>query len=141
MWKTMAEETGWPIVVVRSHSEANTWLAETLVRRAPVRAILPVPVGTKERRRNSRVKLGQVLRVRPAEFQDPIDIISTLNVSPNWLYFETSLKNYYPYMMVRVTRNFRRDDPINCEDAGVVVRVDKLKSGKRGITIRITRDA
>ena len=143
MWKTMAEETGWPIVVVRSHAEAHAWLAETLICRAPASAILTdvcaASVGTKDRRRDSRVRLGQVIRIRPAGLQDPIDITSTLNISPNGLYFATVLEHYYPDMEVRVTRNFRRDDPTNCEDTGVVVRVDRLRNGTRGIAIRIIR--
>jgi NAD-dependent oxidoreductase involved in siderophore biosynthesis len=34
MWQTMAEQTGWPIRIVRSHSEAQRWIAQTLARGA-----------------------------------------------------------------------------------------------------------
>ena len=98
-----------------------------------------MPIETAERRRKSRVRLAQSVRVRPTDSPDPVDICSTLNVSPNGLYFATSLEHYCPDMRVCVTRNFRHDDPTNREDTGVVVRVDKLRNGKRGIAIRITK--
>lgn len=33
MWKSMAGQTGWPIAVVRSRSEAHVWLDDILTRR------------------------------------------------------------------------------------------------------------
>ena len=33
MWEAHADGTGWPIMVVRSRSEAHVWLAETLASR------------------------------------------------------------------------------------------------------------
>jgi hypothetical protein len=89
------------------------------------------------RRRESRVKLAQLVRIRPLDPICPAETCTTANVSPSGIYFATSLEHYCPGMNVYVTRNFRPDDPTNREDAGTVVRVEKLRNGKVGIAINI----
>jgi hypothetical protein len=88
-------------------------------------------------RRPPRVKLSQPMRVRPYNSQLPEEICVTQNVSRKGFYFETSLGHYRPGMYVRVTRNFHAGDPVSREDEGDVVRVEKLKTGKWGVAIRI----
>ena len=88
-------------------------------------------------RRPPRVKLSQPMRVRPYDSHLPEEICITQNVSRKGFYFETSLGHYRPGMYVRVTRNFHAGDPVSREDEGDVVRVEKLKTGKWGVAIRI----
>jgi hypothetical protein len=64
-----------------------------------------------------------------------------LNVSRSGLYFATTTGHYFPGMELYVTRNFRPGDPMNLEEMGEVVRVEKLKNGKSGVAIRILKHA
>jgi hypothetical protein len=88
-------------------------------------------------KRPPRAKLSQPLRIRPYSSNLPQEICVTQNVSRRGFYFESSLGHYFAGMYVYVTRNFRADDPMSCEEAGDVVRVERLKSGKWGVAVRI----
>jgi len=58
-------------------------------------------------------------------------------MSRKGFYFETSLGHYFAGMYVYVTRNFYPGDPMSREEAGDIVRVERLKTGKWGVAIRI----
>ena len=87
--------------------------------------------------RPPRAKLSQQMRVRPYHSRLSKEICVTQNVSRKGFYFETSLGHYFAGMYVFVTRNFHADDPVSFEEAGDVVRVERPKTGKWGVAIRI----
>jgi len=64
------------------------------------------------------------------------EVCTTENVSKNGLYFKTSLGHYYAGMNVCVARNFQPTDPIYCEEAAKVVRVERINDGRWGVAIR-----
>ncbi len=95
---------------------------------------------TTERRRRARVKLPQVVRVRPS---DPIrydfdEILPTLNISRDSVYFAS--KNGFYKQGMRVFITFPYSDSfgsINREFLGRVVRIDDLGQNRRGIAVEI----
>jgi hypothetical protein len=92
-----------------------------------------------ERRRTPRAKLSIPVHVRMFDFSCPEEICITLNVSRSGLYFVTSGQHYFRDLNVYVTRNFHPFDPINTEEKGTIVRVERVKTGKWGVAIRIPR--
>jgi PilZ domain len=96
-----------------------------------------VPTESPERRRQTRINLSQVLRIRPFDPSLPPEYCTTFNVSQNGLYFATSAGHYSPGVNVYVTTDFQPDSPLNRAVAGVVVRVDKLEDDKWGVAIHI----
>jgi hypothetical protein len=90
-----------------------------------------------ERRKEPRAKLAQLVRIRPLDPHYPAEVCTSVNLSLSGIYFATSLEHYCPGMNVYITRNFRPDDPSNREDAGTVLRVDRLRNGKTGIAVSI----
>ncbi|MBZ5660682.1 MAG: hypothetical protein LAO08_09765 [Acidobacteriia bacterium] len=93
-----------------------------------------------DRRISARINQSQTVRIRPAESQYAEEIRTTLNVSWDGFYFATSLSHYVPGMMVLVTRDFPTNDPKNREEQGTIVRVDKLKEGRWGVAVFLSRD-
>jgi hypothetical protein len=96
-----------------------------------------MPIETKERRRQPRTNLSQVVRIRRFDPSWPPEYCTTLNVSQDGLYFATSEGHYAPGISVYVTSDFRPDSTINYAMAGVVVRVEKLEDDKWGVAIHI----
>lgn len=92
---------------------------------------------SKERRRQPRTNLSQVVRVRRFDTSWPPEYCTTLNVSHDGLYFSTSEGHYSPGINVYVTSDFRPDSSINYAMAGIVVRVDELENNKWGVAIHI----
>jgi hypothetical protein len=86
--------------------------------------------------RPPRAKLAQPMRVRPYDSHLPEEICVTKNVSRKGFYFETSRGHYFAGMYVHVTRNFHKGD-LSREEAGHVVRVERLKSGGSGVAVHI----
>ena len=80
-----------------------------------------------------------MVSVRPADAHYDSEVCTTLNTSRAGFYFETSQKHYFPGMIVHFTRNFRASDPMNREERGDVVRVEKLDSGKWGVAVRVLK--
>jgi len=95
---------------------------------------------TTERRRRARLKLPQVVRVRPS---DPIrydfdEILPTLNISRDSVYFASKNAFYKEGMRVFITYPYSDSvGSINRESLGRVVRVDDLGEGRRGIAVEI----
>jgi hypothetical protein len=94
----------------------------------------------RDRRGAVRAKLSQHVQLLPFKSQLSADTTTTRNLSRRGVYFETSLGHYVVGMYVRVTRNFCASDPVSRQEVGHVVRVEKLKSGKFGVAIRIIPD-
>ena len=96
-----------------------------------------MPSEIKNRRTTPRAKLGQSVRIRSFESPPRDEICTTVNVSRRGIYFVTSVSYYYAGMDVAVTRGFELNDPLNREENGEVIRVEKLPNGQWGIAIRL----
>src|SRR5437588_13131653 len=92
-----------------------------------------------ERRRRARLKLPQVVRVRPSDAHLNFDdILPTLNATRDSVYFASKNTTYVEGMRVFIT--FAYSDAtgsLNRESLGQVVRVDDLGQGRRGIGVPI----
>jgi len=92
-----------------------------------------------ERRRRARLKLPQVVRVRPSDAHLQFDeILPTLNATRDSVYFASKNGSYTEGMRVFITFPYS-DSPgsLNRESLGQVIRVDDLGQGRRGIAIKI----
>jgi hypothetical protein len=96
-----------------------------------------VPTEPQERRQYRRIDLSQAVRIRPFDPNLPPEYCTTLNASLDGLYFPTRAGYYFLGMSVYVTTDFQPDSPLNSTFVGVVVRIDKLESGKQGIAIHV----
>ena len=95
---------------------------------------------TIERRKRARLKLRQVVRVRPSDAQrhNFDEILPTLNSARDSVYFASKNVAYVEGMRVFITFPYS-DTPgsLNRESLGRVVRVDDLGQGRRGVAIEI----
>lgn len=92
-----------------------------------------------ERRRRARLKLPQVVRVRPSDAHLQFDeILPTMNTTRDSVYFASKNGSYTKGMRVFITFPYS-DAPgsLNRESLGEVLRVDDLGQGRRGIAIQI----
>src|SRR5881394_1938142 len=89
---------------------------------------------TKERRKRARLRLPQVVRVRPSDSQRLHfdEILPTMNTSRDSVYFASKNVAYVEGMRVFITFPYS-DAPgsLNRESLGRVVRVDDLGQGRR----------
>lgn len=98
--------------------------------------IMPYPP---ERRRRARLKLPQVVRVRPSDAHLDFDeILPTVNATRDSVYFASKNMSYMEGMRVFITFPYS-DAPgsLNRESLGQVLRVDDLGQGRRGVAIQI----
>ncbi len=93
-----------------------------------------------ERRGKARLKLPQVVRVRPSdprrhEFDE---ILPTTNISRDSVYFASKNGSYAEGMRLFVTYPYS-DAPgaLNREYVGKVLRIDDLGHGRRGIAVQL----
>jgi hypothetical protein len=96
-----------------------------------------VATESQERRRYHRIDLLQAVRVRSFDPSLPPEYCTTLNASQDGLYFPTREGHYVLGMSIFVTTDFQPDSQLNSTIVGVVVRIDKLESDKRGIAIHV----
>ncbi|HKW34782.1 MAG TPA: hypothetical protein VJN92_17360 [Candidatus Acidoferrum sp.] len=92
-----------------------------------------------ERRRRARLKLPQVVRVRPSDAHLHFDeILSTVNATRDSVYFTSKNMSYMEGMRVFITFPYS-DAPgsLNRESLGQVLRVDDLGQGRRGVAVEI----
>lgn len=90
-----------------------------------------------EQRRSQRTALQQVVRIRPFNPELPPEYCTTVNLSPDGLYFTTTAGHYAIGTNVYVTGDFQPGSPIHRALAGAVVRVDRLEDNRFGIAIQI----
>jgi hypothetical protein len=93
-----------------------------------------------ERRRRARLKLPQVVRVRPSDAHrhNFDEILPTLNASRDSVYFASKNGSYVEGMRVFITYPYSDSfGSINRESLGKVVRIDDLGHGRRGIAVEI----
>src|SRR5215467_1354133 len=112
--------------MLESSSSINLFVQETM----------PYPP---ERRRRTRLKLPQVVRVRPSDSHLEFDeILPTLNTTRDSVYFASKNSSYTEGMRVFITFPYS-DSPgsLNRESLGRVLRVDDMGQGRRGIAIEI----
>lgn len=92
-----------------------------------------------DRRRRARLKLPQVVRVRPSDAHLEFDeILPTMNTTRDSVYFASKNPSYSQGMRVFITFPYS-DAPgsLNRESLGQVLRVDDLGQGRRGIAVQI----
>jgi len=98
------------------------------------------PLPGSDRRDRGRAKLAQRLRVRPSEPHgiDFDEVLITINVCRDGVYFPTERDGYYKGMRVFITFPYN-DNPgaINMEYIGEVVRIDKLSHARQGIAVHL----
>jgi PilZ domain len=90
-----------------------------------------------QKRRSRRVRMSRPLRVRPSEPRDDHfeDLIVSVNVSKEGIYFHSRRIGYYKGMRVFVTFPFSSTDPVNCEYVAEVVRVEDLPNKRFGVAV------
>jgi len=98
------------------------------------------PLSPQERRRSRRIKIGQPVKVRPSDPDDPQfeETSVTMNVSKDGIYFVSQKRAYSEGMrlFVAVPHHAPRD-PQDREYLGQVVRVDTLAEGRFGIAVQL----
>ncbi|MBI1750366.1 MAG: PilZ domain-containing protein [Acidobacteria bacterium] len=103
----------------------------------PVRSGRPDPA---ERRRSRRLKIAQQVRVRPSGFVENEfeEVLTTVNISRDGVYFVTERKDYIAGLRLFVTTPYSTaPGALNMEYLARVVRVDSLSGGRRGIAIHL----
>lgn len=98
------------------------------------------PIGSTERRRSRRIKIGQPLKIRPSDPKDAQfeDTNVTTNVSRDGIYFVSKIRTYCEGMRlhVAVPHHSPRDEQ-DREYLGQVVRVDPLPEGRFGVAVQL----
>src|SRR5712664_1070482 len=122
---------------------ATTTFARKLESSASAKLCFPLTMArppAQERRRKSRLRLPQTVRVRPSDPRriDFDDILPTVNTSRDSVYFVSKNLAYEEGMRVFITCPYS-DSPgsINRDSLGKVVRIDELGHGRRGIAVEI----
>jgi hypothetical protein len=92
-----------------------------------------------ERRGRGRVKLSQLVRVRPSEpgGEQFDEVIPTENICRTGVYFLTARKVFRPKMRLFVTYPYNPGTSILSEYLGEVVRVDERPDGTRGVAVHL----
>jgi len=127
----MFEINGPSVIERQSDVRSTSWLRFDMLEEET-----RMQQSTKTVPRSPRAKLAQRVRVHPYDSCAPEEICATRNVSRKGLYFETLQGHYFTGMSVKVTRNFDPNDVMSREEAGDVVRVERLETGKWGVAIR-----
>jgi hypothetical protein len=93
-----------------------------------------------EKRGKGRLKLGCFIRVRPSVpgSNSVSEVLKTLNVSRNGLYFGTISNFYFKGMRLFVTYPYSSTaGALNRDYVAEVMRVDQLTNGHYGVAIRL----
>jgi PilZ domain len=97
-----------------------------------------------ERRRSRRVRMGQAIRVRPANPKDPQfeEISTTKDVSQDGVSFVTKLTVYYEGLRVFVTLPYHGPtSQQNYQYRGQVARVEDLENNQTRVAIKFVSSA
>jgi hypothetical protein len=93
-----------------------------------------------EKRGKGRLRLGCFIRVRPSVpgSKSVSEVLKTLNVSRNGLYFGTISNFYFKGMRLFVTYPYSSTaGALNRDYVAEVMRVDQLPNGHYGVAIRL----
>ena len=93
-----------------------------------------------EKRGKGRLRLGCFIRVRPSVpgSKSVSEVLKTLNVSRNGLYFGTISSFYFKGMRLFVTYPYSSTaGALNRDYVAEVMRVDQLPNGHYGVAIRL----
>lgn len=93
-----------------------------------------------DRRNKRRARMAQPVRVRPSEPRDNDfdEVLATINVCRNGVYFPTDRTTYYKEMRLFITFPYNTGHgAINQEYIGRVVRIDTLPGGRLGIAVHL----
>jgi hypothetical protein len=92
-----------------------------------------------ERRHRRRISVSLPTRLRPAAIHTGSfeEVRLTENVCRGGLYIISRQRGYYKGMCVWVISPYSVDDSVISEQAGEIVRVDRLEKGFVGIAIRL----
>lgn len=93
-----------------------------------------------ERRRKVRMKLPQMVHVRPSEplDEDFKEVVTTANASRESVYFTTRRSGYFKGLRLVVTYVYSQaPGAINREYIGEVVRVDLKERDLYGVAVRL----
>jgi hypothetical protein len=85
--------------------------------------------------------VARPLRVRPSDPRDQHfdEVVTSVNVSREGIYFLTRRASYYTGMRLFVTFPYSSPhDPMNCEYVGQVVRTEKLPNNKFGVAVHLS---
>jgi len=108
-----------------------------------VKSAAPAPKVRQERRRQRRASAKILVRIRPADNDDPRfeEVLATSNASRANLYVITTSRNYYKMMRLRVTFPFdsAHDNDSSPEETAQVVRLDHLPNGRTGVAIQLKK--
>jgi hypothetical protein len=94
-----------------------------------------------ERRDKGRLKLQRTIRVRPSvPGSDAVEeILETLNISRQGLYFRTASSFYYKGMRLFITYPYSSaPEAINLDYIAKVLRVDLLPNGVFGVAVELS---
>jgi hypothetical protein len=83
--------------------------------------------------------MAQPVRVRPSEpgAHDFDDVLATLDVCRDGIYFPTERDTYKEGMRLFVTFPFRGESEMDSEYIAQVVRIDRLPDGKFGVAVHL----
>ena len=100
---------------------------------------VPAALSDTDRRRKRRAKMTQPVRVRPSEpiSNDFDEVLATINVCRDGIYFPTGRESYKEGMRLFVTFPYRGASEMNLEYIGRVVRIDRLPDGKLGVAVHL----
>jgi hypothetical protein len=88
-----------------------------------------IPRVTAVIRRARRIRISQPIYIRPINSQYSAETCMSLDLSQSGLYVESPSNHYYVGMEVFLTRNAPAGAPVNPDEHGYVVRVEKGKNG------------
>jgi PilZ domain len=101
------------------------------------------PMGSQERRRSRRIRIGQPVKIRPSDPKDAYfdDTTTTKNVSRDGIYFVSQITSYYEGMRLFVIMpHHTPKDPKDKEFLGQVSRVEKIAEGQWGVAVQLLSD-
>jgi hypothetical protein len=95
------------------------------------------PIAEQDRRKHRRVAVSKSVRVSPSDAGYQEEIRTTLNASPDDLYFTTWAEHYVVGMSLSMTFPYASVAAHDSKYEGEVVRIDRLKDSRLGIAVRI----
>ena len=89
-----------------------------------------------DRRRSGRVKVAKSVRICPYDTKLSEEVQTTLNVSPNGVYFATRASHYCIGMPLLIAPLDNHGRICSTDYVAEVARIDSLPDGRLGIAVR-----